>query len=86
MIRSQSQSRVNIVLMVFGGLLLLEGAIAHARHEPSLHFWGAASKWQSWEVMFMGTFCFLVGLTGFVNPRKRSRKGPGQRPWFDHLV
>jgi hypothetical protein len=83
----KSQSIVNIVLMILGGLLLLEGLIADVRHEPSLHFWGAAPKGQAWEVMLVGTFCFLVGFIGFANRKKGRRKGrPGQPPWFDHLV
>jgi len=83
----KSQSMVNIVLMILGALLLLEGAIAHMQHEPSIHSWGVAPKGQAWEVMFVGTFCFLVGLMGFVKRKKGGRKGrAGQPPWFDHLV
>ena len=87
MIRSKSQWMLNIALMILGALLLLEGSIAHVRHEPSLYFWGPAPKGQAWEVMFVGAFCFLVGSMGFVNRKKgRGKRRPGQPPCFDHLV
>ena len=87
MTRLRSQSIVNSILVIAGAVLLLDASLALARHEPSLHLWGAAPKGQALEVMFVGAFCFLVGFMGFVNQKKGRRKGPPDQPrWFDYLV
>jgi hypothetical protein len=73
MIRSKSQSMVNLFLTIAGALLLLEGTLALVRHEPPLHFWGRAPKGQAWEIVLLGTFCFFVGFSGFVKKKRRGQ-------------
>ncbi len=86
MIRSKSHVIMDIVLTTVGALLLLEATIALTRHEPLLYASGPKTG-RAWEALFMGVFCFLVGVMGFVKRKKAHRRGrPGRPPWFDRLV
>jgi hypothetical protein len=54
----------NIILMIFGALLVLEALISQLSHEQFFYVWGGRGP--SWYAVLMGAFSFLLGLVGFL--------------------